>query len=229
MQPSPAQKETTLRQVPLFSGLTAAEIHAMAQRTVERRYAPGEMLFHEGEDCAGLFLVAEGNVKVFKTSASGREVMLAMESAPSSVAEVPMFDGGPYPASVRAVDGVLAYFIAKSDFRQVCRQNPDVPLKVLAVVGERLRSLVRIVESVTFGSVRQRLARALLEFGRQANADTFHLPVTHEEMSLRLGTAREVISRNLSRFQAEGLLRIERREIVLLDRTGLEREADTEL
>ncbi|MGA2436431.1 MAG: cyclic nucleotide-binding domain-containing protein, partial [Bryobacteraceae bacterium] len=103
MQPSPAQKETTLRQVPLFSGLTAAEIHAMAQRTVERRYAPGEMLFHEGEDCAGLFLVAEGNVKVFKTSASGREVMLAMESAPSSVAEVPMFDGGPYPASVRAV------------------------------------------------------------------------------------------------------------------------------
>jgi CRP/FNR family transcriptional regulator len=229
MQPTPAQKEATLRQVPLFSDLTAAEIHAMAQRTVERRYAPGEMLFHEGEDCAGLFLVAEGNVKVFKTSASGREVMLAMESAPSSVAEVPMFDGGPYPASVRAVDGVLAYFIAKSDFRQVCRQNPDVPLKVLAVVGERLRNLVRIVESVTFGSVRQRLARALLEFGRQANADTFHLPVTHEEMALRLGTAREVISRNLSRFQAEGLLRIERREIVLLDRTGLEREADTEL
>jgi CRP/FNR family transcriptional regulator len=145
------------------------------------------------------------------------------------VAEVPLFDGGPFPATVSAVDDVTAYLIAKADFQQVCREHPEVPLKVLAVVGRRLRVLVSVVESVTFGSVRQRLARTLLEFGQQAGQDSFALPVTHQELALRLGTAREVVSRNLSRFQAEGLLRIQRREVLLLDREGLEREAETEL
>lgn len=218
-----------LNQVPLFAGLEAGELDAVAARAVEKRFAPGEVLFYEGEQCSGLFVLAQGSVKIFKTSGAGREIMLAIETAPSSVAEVPLFDGGAYPATVSAVTEVLAYLIRKQDFEHVCRAHPDVPLKVLAVVGQRLRHLVRIVESVTFGSVRQRLARALLEFGEQARSDSFPLPVTHEELALRLGTVREVVSRNLSRFQAEGLLRVQRREIMLVDRAGLEREAETEL
>jgi len=223
------RKAVIFQQVPLFAGLTPAEIGSLAERTVEQRYSPGEVLFHEGERCSGLFLIAQGSVKIYKTSRAGREIMLAIESAPSSVAEVPLFDGGPYPATVSAVDEVLAFFIAMLDFQQACRQNPDLPLKVLTVVGQRLRHLVRTVESVTFGSVRQRLARALLEFAQHAGADSFPLPATHEELALRLGTVREVVSRNLVRFQAESLLRMHKREIHLLDRTGLQREAETEL
>jgi len=225
---SPA-KSVVLKHVPLFAALSPAELDALARRAVEKRFSPGEILFNEGDECSGLFIVAEGSVKIFKTSNAGREIMLTIESAPSSVAEVPLFDNGPYPATVAAVNQVTTYHISKQDFQQVIRQNPDVALKVLAVVGQRLRHLVRILESVTFGSVRQRLARALVEFGRQAQSESFPLPVTHEELALRLGTVREVVSRNLSRFQAEGLLRVHRREIVLLDRPGLEREAETEL
>jgi CRP/FNR family transcriptional regulator len=110
----------------------------------------------------------------------------------------------------------------------VCRQRPEVALKVLGVVGERLRQLVSIVEGVTFGSVRQRLARSLLDFGAQAGKPSFPFPVTHQELASRLGTVREVVSRNLSRFQAEGLVRIERKTISLIDPVGLEREAETE-
>jgi CRP/FNR family transcriptional regulator len=222
-------KIETFRHIPLFASLSPQEIGALADRAIEKRYAPGEILFREGEDCRGLFLLGQGRAKIFKTSGSGREVMLAIETAPSSVAEVPLFDGGPYPATVSAVDDVTAYLVTKQDFQHVCRLNPEVPLKVLAVVGQRLRHLVQVVESVTFGSVRQRLARALLEFGDQAGTDAFPLPVTHEEIAFRLGTVREVVSRNLGRFQAEGLLRAHRREITLLDRPGLEREAETEL
>jgi CRP-like cAMP-binding protein len=224
-----SQKLATFQQVPLFAGLTPAEIASVAQRAAEKRYSAGEVLFYEGDPCSGIYLIAQGTVKIYKTSGSGREIMLGIESAPSSVAEVPLFDGGPYPASVTAVDDVLAYLVSKQDFRTACVQNPELPLKVLAVVGQRLRHLVRIVESVTFGSVRQRLARALIEFGQQAGSDVFPLPVTHEELALRLGTVREVVSRNLSRFQAEGLLRVQRREIHLLDRAGLQRESETEL
>jgi CRP/FNR family cyclic AMP-dependent transcriptional regulator len=224
-----SRKSKLFQQVALFAGMTPAEAEALAGRAVEKRYEAGQVLFHEGDPCSGLFIIAQGSVKIFKTSGTGREVMLAIESAPSSVAEVPLFDGGPYPATVSAVNDVIAYIIAKRDFEQACRQSPELPLKVLAVVGQRLRQLVRIVESVTFGSVRQRLARTLLEFGEQAGANTFPLPVTHEELALRLGTVREVVSRNLSRFQAEGVLRIQRKEVHLLDLAGLEREADTEL
>ncbi len=222
-------KSEILARVPLFASLAPAEIHALAERAIEKRFAAGEMLFQEGEECAGLFVLGQGSVKIFKTSASGREIMLAVEAAPSSVAEVPLFDGGPYPASVIALSEVAAFLISKKDFQQVCRQHPEVALKVLAVTGRRLRHLVSLVESVTFGSVRQRLARALLEFGDEAGGTSFALPVTHQELALRLGTVREVVSRNLGRFQAEGLVRLHGREIEVLDRPGLEREAETEM
>jgi CRP/FNR family transcriptional regulator len=224
-----SQKHLTLSKTPLFAGLEPVEIDAMAQRAVEKRYAAGEVLAREGEPCSGLFVLGQGSVKIYKTSSLGREVMLAVEAAPSSVAEVPLFDGGPYPATVSALDDVVAYLIGTQDFRWVCRNNPEVPLKVLATMGRRLRTLVAVVESVTFGSVRQRLARLLLDFAEQEGRDSFLLPITHQELALRLGTVREVVSRNLSRFQAEGLLRIQRREISVVDRDGLLREAETEL
>lgn len=225
----PSRKTEVLSKTPLLASLTPNEIEAVAQRAIEKQYGPGDALFLEGEECAGFFVLAQGRVKIVKTSPSGREIMLAVEAAPSSVAEIPVFDGGGYPASVTALDEVIAYLITKKDFQQVCRQHPEVPLKVLAVVGRRLRHLVSIIEGVTFGSVRQRLARTLLELGEQAGRDSFPLPLTHQELASRLGTVREVVSRNLSRFQAEGLLRIQAREIHLLDRDGLQREAETEM
>ena len=219
-------KHEILAQIPLFAGLSESEIQAMVQRTVERRFAPDEMLFWEGEPCAGMFLLIQGSAKIFKTSAGGREMMLALETAPTTVAELPLFDGGPYPASVRAVDPVVALFINKADFQQVCRQFPDVALKVLAVVGRRLRQLVGVVEAMTFGSVTQRLARLLLDASQTADADEFDLPLTHQELASRLGTVREVVSRNLARFRAEGLIRIQGHQVTILNRPGLHREAE---
>src|SRR5262249_56259028 len=158
----------------------------------------------------------EGSVKIFRTSPSGSELMLAIETAPSSVAELPLFDDGPYPASVRAVGPVVSLFINKNDFQQVCRQYPDVALKVLAVVGRRLRQLVFLVESMTFGSVTQRLARMLLEASKEAGSATFDLPGTHQEVASRLGTVREVVSRNLRPFLAQGLIAIHDRQVQIL-------------
>lgn len=221
-----AGKQELLSQIALLAGLSETELQALASRAVERRFAADEALFWEGEPCAGIFLLTEGSVKIFKTSPGGREMMLALETAPSTVAELPLFDGGSYPASVRAVGPVSALFINKGDFQQVCRQFPDVALKVLAVVGRRLRQLVGVVESMTFGSVTQRLARLLLDTAKQAGGDEFDLPHTHQELASRLGTVREVVSRNLARFRTMGLLRVEGHQVEIIDRAGLEREAE---
>jgi CRP/FNR family transcriptional regulator len=219
-------KTELLSGVPLFAGLAPAELEALAQRALERRYAPDQMLFWEGEPCEGIFILVQGQLKIFKTSASGREMMLALEQAPSTVAELPLFDGGPYPASVRSVGATVTYFINKADFYHVCRQHPDVALKVLAVVGRRLRHLVAIVESVTFGSVTKRLARLLLEMRDRVGTDEFAMEATHQELASRLGTVREVVSRNLARFRGENLIQLQGQKLRIVDRAGLEREAE---
>lgn len=221
-------KNQVLGRIPLFAGLTPVELEKVAQRALERRFAPGELLAREGDLCQGFYILSRGKVKIFKTSRSGREITLTVESAPSSVAEIPMFDGGPYPASVSAITEVSAYLISTQDFRKCCLETPQVALKVLAVVGGRLRRLVAVVESVSFGSIRQRLAQILVELYREQGRNPVYMPLTHQELASRLGTVREVVSRNLSRFQSEGLLKIHRREIGLIDIPGLEREAETE-
>ena len=222
------QKVTELSRIALFAALSESELHGLAQRTVEKKFAADEILFWEGEPCAGIFLIIQGSVKIFRTSASGREVMLSIETAPATVAELPLFDGGTYPASVCVVEPVLALFINKNDFQQFCRQNPDVALKVLAVVGNRLRHLVGLVESMTFGSVTQRLARMLLDASKAAGSDTFDLPATHQELASRLGTVREVVSRNLGRFRAQGLISIRDRQVQIVNRAGLQLESEVQ-
>jgi len=220
-------KIAALSEIPLFAALSRSEMQGLARRAVEKRFAANEMLFWEGEACAGIFLIVQGSVKIFRTSPGGREVMLSIETAPATVAELPLFDGGPYPASVRVVEPVAALFINKGDFQQVCRQYPDVALKLLAVVGKRLRNLVGLVETMTFGSVTQRLARLLLDASKEVGAEHFELPVTHQELASRLGTVREVVSRNLARFRAEGMIRIQGRQVEIVNRAGLEREAES--
>jgi CRP/FNR family transcriptional regulator len=218
-----------VQMIPMFAGLDQEVADSLIQRAATRPFAAGELLFHEGDACQGLYILIEGSAKIFKSSPSGRQLTLAVERAPATVAELPLFDGGAYPASAQAIGAVLSLFIHKRDFRAICLQHPELPLQALAIVGRRLRGLVGLLESVTFGKVRQRLARALLELADMAESDSFDLPWTHQEIALNLGTVREVVSRNLSRFQAAGLIRLNHKEVVLTDREGLEREAESEL
>src|SRR5215813_2734217 len=151
-----AQKQM-LSKVALFSGLAESEMEFIAGRVVPRKYAPGQIVFNEGDPCSGLYIVASGHIRIFKTSASGREQVLSIDGPGSSVAELPVFDGGNYPASVAAVDNATLLFVHKKDFQALCLSHPQVSLKVLRVVGARLRRLVGIIEELSFTTVRHRL------------------------------------------------------------------------
>ncbi len=219
---------------PLFAALDEAELSHLTRRTVVRRFAAGEMLFSEGDPCAGLFIVASGRVRIFKTSPNGREQVLAIEGPGSSVAELPIFDGGPYPASVAALEPSELAFVSRSDFRALCLEHPQVALKLLQVVGARLRRLVGIIEELSFTTLRQRLISWLLREARDHGAPrgpalVFPLGVSHQELAARIGTVRELVSRNLARLQAQGFIAIEGREIVIPDPSALEAELDSVL
>ncbi len=137
-----------LRSVAVFSSLSDPELDFLTARLVSRRFRAGELIFGEGEPCAGLYVVQTGNVRIFKTSAGGREQVLAIDGPGSSIAELPVFDGGNYPASAQAVTDCLLIFFSKQDFQALCLKHPQVALKVLRVVGARLRRLVGIIEEL---------------------------------------------------------------------------------
>jgi CRP-like cAMP-binding protein len=227
----PTDLAAVLKNTPLLSSLSQPELQLLAQRTVRKLFSAGELLFSEGEPCNGLNIISRGRVRIFKTSVNGREQVLAIEQPGSAVAELPVFDGGPYPASAVAIEDTEIAFIARRDFQAYCLEHPEVSLKVLAVVGARLRHLVAIIEELSFTTIRQRLVSTLVrlcasEGIKTARGVEFLLPASHQELANQLGTVRELISRNLSRLQAEGLLEVDARQIVVKDLKGLARILD---
>jgi CRP/FNR family transcriptional regulator, cyclic AMP receptor protein len=216
----------TLEKTALFSSLSRPELQMLTTRSVLKKFSAGELLFSEGEPCSGLHVIARGKVRIFKTSINGREQVLAINSPGESVAELPVFDGGPYPASAVAIDDAEVAFISRRDFQAYCLEHPEVALKVLSVVGARLRRLVGIIEELSFTTIRQRLISTLIKLAQNDGIKTergveFHLPASHQELANQLGTVRELISRNLMRLQAEGLLEVDARQIVVKDMKGL--------
>lgn len=221
-----------LSKAPIFADLTESELAFLASRAVAKRFASGEVIFAEGDASLGMYVVESGFVKIFKTSASGREQVLAIDGPGHSVAELPVFDGGKYPASGMAVQDTVLLFISKQDFHAVCLQHPEVALKVLRVVGRRLRSLVAIIEELSFTTVRHRLASMLLRLSRTGNKTSagveIELPVSNQEVASQIGTVRELVSRNLSRLQASGIIRMDGRKVTITDIRALEAEIESQ-
>ena len=185
------------------------------------------MVFGEGEPCAGLFVVESGSVRIFKSSAAGREQVLSIEGPGGSIAELPVFDGGGYPASVVAMEDTVLLFVSRQDFQALCLAHPQVALKVLRVVGGRLRRLVGIIEELSFTTVRHRLSAYLLRVAKKEGRKIeqgveITLALNNQELAAQIGTVRELVSRNLSRLQAEGLISIEGRTLVVRDIKALE-------
>ncbi len=215
-----------LQRTALFSTLSQSEVRQLAAKTIRKILSAGEFLFHAGDACKGFYIIARGQVRMFKSSASGREQVLAVNVAGESVAEIPVFDDGPYPASGVAIEETEIAFISRKDFRDYCLAHPEVALKVLAFVGARLRRLVGIIEELSFTTTRQRLVSVLVRLAQSEGRKTERgievlLPGSNQELANQLGTVREVISRNLMRLQAEGLLEVDARQIVIKDVKGL--------
>jgi CRP/FNR family cyclic AMP-dependent transcriptional regulator len=223
--------QSILKRVPIFSSLSEQEFAFVIPRLVQRRFQAGELIFSEGDPCTGLYVVQSGNVRIFKISAGGREQVLTIDGPGSSIAELPVFDGGNYPASAQAVTECSLFFFSRQDFQALCLQYPHVALKVLRVIGGRLRRLVAIIEELSFTTVRHRLIAVLVrlaraERNRNGDAVTVMLPANNSELAAQIGTVRELVSRNLSRLQVDGLIEVDGRTVRIRSIKRLEAELE---
>jgi CRP/FNR family transcriptional regulator len=212
-------KLQTLGEVPMFRGLAPETLAEIRDLCVEKTFRRGETVFVEGEPPRGLFVVWRGALKVYKIGEAGREQILEIEGAGRSVAELPLFDGLPYPASCAALEDTILLTIPVHGFHRLVARRPEVARTVIASLSRRLRHMVGLVEEISLKAVRQRLAGLLLELA--GDRDSVSLPWTHQEIAARIGTVREIVSRTFGRMAQEGVLRIEGRSITLLDRDRL--------
>lgn len=200
-----------LRQLPLFAGFSEVVLARLVGRCVVRSHAAGHVLFATGEPCRGLYIVESGRVRIYRTSPAGREQVLHTEGPGRPIAELPLFDGGAYPASaITEVESRLA-FLPRADFEALYRENPDVAEAVIHTLGKRLRHLVHVTETLAFRDVAARLASFLAEFAEQRGTVTpdgteILLDRTREELSFELGTARESVSRALKQLAENGVI-----------------------
>ena len=218
-----------LRRVPFFAGLSDDVLAALAAATVERRYARGQVLFLEGDPCAGLHIVVDGEIKIFKLSPQGREQVLRQLGPGSTFNEVPVLDGGPNPASTAAVTDATLCVIGRDAIKRLAHAYPALAWALIESTARHTRHLVMMVEDLSLRSVKARLARLLLaEAQRSAAAGEIDRSqmITQAEMAARLGTVREMIGRALRDLADDGLVVFDRHRIVIRDREALAAVAD---
>lgn len=201
-----------LRALPLFEGLDDAMLARLAERCVPRTLAAGEMLFRAGDPCRGLYVIETGRVRILRVNADGKEQVLHVETAGRPVAELPLFDGGAYPASGEAVEPTRLVFLSRADFEHLYRTHPEIAHAVIRALGRRLRHLVELAETLAFRDVAARLAHLLAGYAEHAGTRTpggvvIALDRTQEELAREIGTARESVSRAVKQLRARGLIR----------------------
>lgn len=220
-----------LRRIALFSNLDDETLARVARMAIRRVFARGETIIAEGDPCQAAYFVAEGHVRVYRLSLSGREQVLARLSPGQAFNTVPPFQQqGVNHATVGALTTVTLYAILSSDLRYLVREHPDVALAILKDFADRLDHLTNLVEDLSLRTVRGRLARFLLEHSPPEPSGTTPASGstrrwTQDEMAAHLGTVRDMVGRTLRSLGDAGLIRMDRQRIVLLDREGLEAEA----
>jgi CRP-like cAMP-binding protein len=212
-----------LRRISLFAHLSDAALARVAEVAIRRTYAPGEMILLEGEPCRAAYFIAEGEVRVVRISPFGREQVLARLKPGEGFNTVPIFQAGSLNhASVQAVTPIVLFAIPSDAIRRLIAENPELALALLRDFAARLDHLTNLVEDLSLRTVRGRLARFLLD---NADRDEPLQRWTQEEIAAHLGTVRDMVGRSLRAFADAQLVEIERQRITLLDREGLETEA----
>jgi len=211
---------SALRKVPFFQDLDQGTLSELARSGRQTVFQKGEELFQEGDPCRGMFMVLSGAIKIYRSAPSGREQILAMEGPGGFAAELPLLDGEPYPASCAAIEESRVLHVPRAAFEEILRRKPELALGILRVLGRRLRGLVMLVEELSLLEVPQRLAKYLLEMSER-RGPTFTLSLSNQEIANRLGTVREIVSRNLHRLAQQGAIRIEGRRIQIVDEKAL--------
>jgi CRP/FNR family transcriptional regulator len=201
------------KRVSIFSVLEEDEISEVVRKITTRKYKKGQMIFFEGDVADKLYIVSNGKMKVFKYTKEGKEQILYILSNGDFIGDLSLLKRGKFEFNAEALEDTAICTLSKEDFDNVVRSNPEIPIKILENVHDRLLSLENLVQSLGTKDVEARIAALILSFVKNFGSDTkdgvvIDLPLNREEMGNYIGITRETISRKLTAMQDEGVIEL---------------------
>lgn len=222
MKPGKDYKKVTLRDVPLFSEMDISHLREISEISRIEQVKKNQHIFIENDYYRGFYIVLKGNIKIYRVSAEGKEYILHLRKPPQPFADVPLFEGGNYPANAQALEDSILLFIPKEEFTELIRKNPSIALKMLAGFAKRMRNMTNKMEEISTKEVSNRLARFILEEIEKNGSIKLEEPflrltISKTTVATYLGTITETLSRTFKKFQNENIIVVNGKKIFVKD------------
>ncbi len=216
-----------IKKVPIFSSLSSDEVETISGLINHREYRKGELLMHDGERSENIVIIHEGSAKAFKYTTDGREQILYVFSEGDFFGEQNLLTNRAATYSVEALQPVKTCSLSKGQFQQLLYQYPDIAVKIIAELGERMARLENAMQGMGVRNVDNRVSGILLEFAAKYGSEDkegtlIQLPLSREGIANYLGVARETVSRKLGQLESEGIIRsVNNKSILILNKEAL--------
>lgn len=221
------KNELCASKVPIFSNLTHEELLEIVKTTGHNTYKKGENIFLEGNEAQTLYLINEGKIKLFKFTKDGKQQILHILSDGDFFGELNLFKNSEYGFSAEAIVPTKICTLTKDKMRNIILQKPEIGIKILEMVGDRLSKVESLAQHLATNDVESRLAYLLVDmmesYGKKTTKGVeVELPISREDMSNYTGVARETISRKLKKFEEEGLIElVGTKKVIILEEESL--------
>lgn len=206
-----------LRNVPLFSGLTEAELEKLSRVSVRKRVERGAFIVRAAESTDSLYSLLTGRAKVTNTDEEGREIILAWLGPGEFFGEMGLIDGSPRSANVVASETCELLVLCKDDFQRCMQDNFQVAQKLMQILVRRLREADRKIESLALLDVYGRVARLLLELSvEESGRRIVKKKISKQDMARMIGASREMVSKVMRDLELSGYIATENDLVIIL-------------
>jgi len=216
-----------LRRCPLFAGLKEDDLKRIRAIASLRQIEKKEVLFSDGEEAKGFYVILSGKVKLFKVSPEGKEQILHIVSAPDAFAEAALFLEGTYPAFAEAMTDAQLLYFPKRDFIQLIEKNPQLSINIIVTLSHFLKRFASLIEELSLKEVSSRVAKYVVDLSIKSSKEgkspkEVELDLSKTQLALKLGTISETLSRTLAKMKAKRIIDVKKNKIVILNREALE-------
>ena len=219
-----------LKQCPLFAGLKEEDLKKIKGIALLKQVGKKKVLFSDGEEAKGFYVILSGKVKLYKISPEGKEQILHVVSAPDAFAEAALFLEGNYPAFAEALADSQLLFFPKRDFVHLIETNPQLSINMIVSLTHFLRKFASLIEELSLKVVSSRVAKYLIGLSLKSakdgkNPKEVDLDLSKTQLASKLGTISETLSRTLAKMKAKGVINVRKKRILILNRELLEEMA----
>jgi len=216
-----------LKRCPLFSGMKEEDLKKITTTASSRQIKKKEILFSDGEEARGFYVILSGKVKLYKVSPEGKEQILHIVSAPDAFAEAALFLEGNYPAFAEALSDSRLLFFPKREFIHLIEKNPQLSINMIITLSQYLKRFALLIEELSLKEVSSRIAKYFIDLSLKSvkegkNPKEVELDLSKTQLASKLGTISETLSRTLAKMKAKGIIDVKRNKILILKREVLE-------